>query len=281
MTQGLVDLHVHSTASDGTLTPSEVVALAKTNGLSAIALTDHDTIDGVSEAINAGKKYNIEVIPGIEFSTFYGNREIHMVGLFIDPNNFELTNRLNELVTTRNNRNELMALNLQKEGIDISLSKLTNMFPNAIITRAHFARYMYEMGYIKEIRVAFDKYIGDGRPCYVKREKVSAKEVIDLIKGAGGIPILAHPLLYGFKQDELNECVASLKRIGLVGIEALYSKNKGLDESKVIKIAKENDLLISGGSDFHGANKPKLNLGNGYGNLSIPYEVLEKLKSAL
>lgn len=281
MNQKLVDLHVHSTASDGTLTPSEVVALAKQANLSAIALTDHDTIDGISEAIEASHKYDLELIPGIEFSTFYGKREIHMVGLFIDPNNYELNNKLNELVATRNMRNEQMALNLRNNGIDVTLDALNDMFPNAIITRAHFARYMYEKGYIKDIRVAFDKYIGDGRPCYVQREKISAKEVIDLIKGAGGLPILAHPLLYGFKGTELNECVTSLKKAGLVGIEVLYSKNKGLDESKVRQIAKDNSLLISGGSDFHGANKPNLNIGNGYGNLAIPYEVLENLKSAL
>lgn len=281
MDKKYIDLHVHSTASDGTLTPTEVVKLAASEGLSAIALTDHDTIDGIKEAMSVAGEYGIELIPGIEFSTAYEKREVHMLGLFIDPDNYALNEKLNELVATRDNRNEQMAANLRNAGIDITIPALTEMFPNAIITRAHFARYMYEKGYIKDIRLAFDKYIGDGRPCYVRREKISAKEVIDLIKNAGGIPILAHPLLYGFNERELKECVATLTRTGLVGIEAIYSKNKGLDESKVRAVAKANSLLISGGSDFHGANKPGLNIGTGYGHLAIPYEILAELKKAL
>ena len=281
MNKKYIDLHVHSTASDGTYTPGEVVKLAANKGLSAIALTDHDTIDGVKEAMQAANEYGIELIPGIEFSTAYEKREVHMLGLFIDPDNHSLNERLNELVATRDRRNEQMALNLRNAGIDITIPELVKMFPNAILTRAHFARYMYEKGYISDIRVAFDKYIGDGRPCYVRREKISAKEVIDLIKNAGGIPILAHPMLYGFNERELKECVASLTHSGLMGIEAIYSRNKGLDESKVRAVARENSLLISGGSDFHGANKPGLDIGTGYGHLAIPYEVLTELRKAL
>ena len=285
MDNRIVDLHVHSTESDGTFTPTEVIAEAKNAGLSAIALTDHDTATGIRKAMGAAKEAGIELIPGIELSTAYTfpgkkqEKEIHIVGLYINPDDPELLKMTAEFRECRDKRNEKMIAALQEEGFPITMEALLAANPDSVITRAHIARFLYEHGWIKSVSEAFDKYIGDGCRCYVGRFKVYPMEAVSLIKRTGGIAILAHPLLYHLGVEQLQLLIDDLKAVGLDGIEAIYSTYTTGEEQLVKRIAKENKLLISGGSDFHGENKPAIKLGTGRGHLYIPYSVLADIKA--
>lgn len=286
MDQRIIDLHVHSTESDGTLTPVELIAAAKEAGLSAIALTDHDTCSGIKKAAEAAENAGIELVPGIELSTAYTfpngtEKEIHVVGLFIDPDDPELLQQTAAFRDFRDKRNEKMVAALQKEGFPITMEALLAENPDCVITRANIARFLLNHGCIRTISEAFDKYIGDGCKCYVGRFKVTPMEAVSLIKNAGGIAILAHPLLYHLSSVYLQLLINEMKAAGLDGIEAIYSTYTTGEEQLIKKIARENGLLISGGSDFHGANKPAISLGKGRGSLYIPYSVLESVKAAL
>lgn len=269
-----IDLHVHSTASDGTLTPIELVDYAISIGQKAIAITDHDTVNGLKEAIEYSKDKDIKIIPGVELSTEYNNKDIHMLGLFIDYNNKAFINKLNHFNQLRMDRNNKMCELLSNLGFNISLDKMYEKFGDTIITRAHFARYLLDNNYISSMKEAFDKYLSDGCPCYVPKVKCSPYEAIEIIKNANGFPVLAHPLLYNYSLSELDSLVKSFKNSGLIGIEAIYSLNEGDDESNMIRLAQKYDLFITGGSDFHGSNKPDIDLGTGKGNLKIPYSLL-------
>ncbi|MCI8805956.1 MAG: PHP domain-containing protein [Clostridiales bacterium] len=273
-----VDLHTHTTFSDGTFTPEEIIDYAVKKNIKALAITDHDNFDGVSEAVFHGKKYNVEVINGIEMSTDFFNKEIHIVGLFIDIKNKQLNSELNGLKEKRKKRNCLAIEKLRKLNINITYNELEEISSNKIITRAHFAKILMRKGYINSVKECFDKYMGEGQAAYVKREVISPEETISLINNAGGIAILAHPLLYNLIDDELNEMILHLKSIGLKGIECIYSTHTEENTKYLIALAKKYNLKISGGSDFHGENRPNLDLGTGYGDLYVPYEVLENLK---
>ena len=289
----MVDLHVHSTRSDGTYTPAQLVDYAREKGLTAFALTDHDSVDGLEEAIGYAARLRQhstqmiapdtpvpEVIPGIELSSEYQGKDVHIVGLFIDYHNAHFQEYLRGFVASRDARNHKMCALLQKAGMDISYEKLQETFPNSVITRAHYAKYMLEHGYIKSMAEAFDRYVGDHCPYYVPREKVTPAQAVALILEAGGIPILAHPILYHMSDVRLDALVSELKETGLMGIEALYSTYHACDERQIRSLAKKYDLLISGGSDFHGDNKPGLDLGTGYGGLCVPEEVLVQIRRA-
>ena len=275
-----VDLHVHSCRSDGTLTPSELVDLALRKGLSAFALTDHDTTAGLDEAVRCAAGRDIEVIPGIEFSTEYKGRDIHILGLSIDWHSPAFEERIRAFVDSRIERNRTMCGNLAEAGIDITYEKLLAAFPDAVVTRAHYARYLLEHGYVKSLPEAFERYVGDHTPYYVPRQKVTPAQAVELILQAKGLPILAHPTLYHMGKDALQALVSLLKEAGLVGIEAVYSTYSAGEEREMRQLAARNGLLISGGSDFHGSNKPGLELATGYhGKLAIPYDIWERLKA--
>lgn len=279
-----VDLHVHSTRSDGTYSPTELVDYAAEKKLAAFALTDHDTVDGLEEAINYAAKLRRtgvaapEVIPGIEFSTEYQGSDIHIVGLFIDYHRQSFLKSLEEFVNSRDRRNHKMCRLLQEQGIDITYEALLDTFPDSVITRAHYARYLLDHGYIRSMKEAFDRYIGEHGSCYVPREKITPSQAIRITLEAGGVPILAHPLQYHMSKKELETLVAELKGAGLIGIEALYPTHTPADERHIRSLARKYGLLISGGSDFHGTNKPGLDLAVGYGKLFIPEDVLDMLK---
>ena len=272
-----IDLHTHSTASDGTLTPTELVQAAVDAGLAAFALTDHDTVDGITEAKKAAEG-KIELIPGVELSTNYNGTEVHMVGLFIDETNTALRKRLQEFRDNRDNRNQKMYQKLREEGFDISEELLRERFPDAVLTRAHVARFLMEHGYIRSIKDAFDTYIGDGCRCYVARDKILPEEAISLIHQAGGVAVLAHPILYHMGQDALCGLISCCKKAGLDGIEAVYSTYSTGDERLIRQLAARYSLKLSGGSDFHGSNKPDIKIGCGRGRLSVPYALLENLR---
>lgn len=279
MNHRIVDLHVHSTESDGTLTPEDLVAEAKKAGLAAFALTDHDTCQGVGKAMPCVASAGIELIPGIELSTDYHGKEVHIVGLYIDIENEQLLKKTAEYRKCRSERNALMVEALQKEGLSITMEELVAENPDCVITRANIARFLYEHGQIKSVREAFDRYIGDHCKCYVGRLKVASTDAVRLIKEAGGTAILAHPLLYGLSNTNLQKMIDELKPAGLDGLEAIYSTYTTGEEQQMKRLARENGLLISGGSDFHGSNKPDIALGRGRGHLYIPYSILEEIKA--
>ena len=273
-----IDLHVHSTKSDGSYTPIELVNYALDKGLSAFALTDHDTTDGITEALAAARGKNIEVIPGIEFSSEYEGRDIHIVGLYIDYESDYFKRRLVHFVNGRKIRNVEMCTRLTEHGMPVTYEELEAEFPDCVLTRAHYAKYLLKHGYVKSVREAFDRYIGDHGPCFVPRKKITPMRAVEIILKAGGFPILAHPCLYHMGKEQLDKLVASLKDIGLMGIEAIYSTHTPADERQIRALAKKYDLCISGGSDFHGTAKPGLDLGTGYGKLFVPEEVLTTIK---
>lgn len=275
----MIDLHVHSNASDGTLTPSELVALAKESGLTAFALTDHDSIDGIEEALRAGKELGMEVIPGVELSCNYNDEEIHVVGLYIDYKDAEFVEHLKNFQDLRDNRNIKMAERLCEEGFDITADALHEMFPDAVITRAHVAKYLVATGQVKELSIVFDKYIGNGCKCFVDRPKVHPADAVKMIHRIGGVAILAHPCLCKMDRKDVYAMIEELTVAGLDGIEAIYSCNMGSDEKDFSEIAIKHNLLISGGSDFHGSNKPYIKLGIGKGNMMVPEELLDQIKA--
>lgn len=279
-----IDLHVHSTASDGSLTPSELVNYAIAKDLCAFALTDHDTTAGIEEAMKEARRINktadktlIQVIPGIELSAEYEGKDIHILGLNIDYSNPDFLNQLEHFRKTRIARNDKMIERLNLNGFNITPELIKKRFKDAVITRAHYAILMVEGGYVKDKNVAFSKYLNPGCPCYVPRTKVSVTDAVDIILKAHGKPVLAHPLLYKLTTMELEHLVALLKSAGLQGIEAIYSSNKWEDESRMKQLAQKYDLFITGGTDFHGAAKPTLDLGVGYGNMRISAELLKNI----
>lgn len=274
----IVDLHVHSTKSDGSYTPSELVDYAIQKGLTAFALTDHDTTDGIGEARKAAKGKPIEVIPGIEFSSEYGGRDIHIVGLYIDYQSDYFKRRLTNFVNGRIIRNREMCRRLTEHGIPVAYEDLTAEFPDSVITRAHYAKYLLSHGYTRSLKEAFERYIGDNCPCFVPRKKITPMRAVEIILKAGGIPILAHPVLYHMSNARLDNLVCELKDVGLVGLEAVYSTYSSSEERDMRRLAAKYDLCISGGSDFHGNAKPGLDLATGYGKLFIPEEILIHLK---
>lgn len=286
----MIDLHVHSTCSDGSFTPKELVEYALTHNITAFALTDHDTVDGLDEAIGyadalSGKVCEknpegkaLTVIPGIELSTEYEGRDVHIVGLFIEYKSEPFQNHITEFIRSRHARNEQMCALLQQHGIPVSYEYLLREFPGSVITRAHYGRYLLEKGYVKSISEAFDRYVGDYACCFVPRKKVTPKDAVLLIRACGGIPVLAHPVLYHMSEKRLALLTAELADAGLLGIEALYPTYTPADTRKIQGLAKKYRLAVSGGSDFHGTNKPGLSFGTGYGKLYIPEDILENLK---
>ena len=282
-----IDLHTHTCKSDGSYTPTELVDYAIEKNLAAVAITDHDSIEGLDEAVAHAAALrerglpSVEMIPGIEFSTKYEKQDVHIVGLYISYEREAFQSALGSFVDSRVSRNRKMCENLQGAGIDITYEKLLAMYPDAVITRAHYASYLLEHGYVKSRQDAFARYLGDHTKYFVPREKVTPSQAVDLILKADGVPILAHPPLCHMGNDRLDTLVSSLKADGLMGIEVFYSTYSNQDVRDMQRLAAKYNLLVSGGSDFHGANKPGLDLGCGYGKLYIPEETLLKIKAAL
>ena len=260
--------------------PAELVNYAKKSGLIAIALTDHDTIDGIDEAVEEGKNINIEVLPGIEISVDF-EREMHILGYFKVENYVNIIHRLHFLRENREERNEKTVKRLNELGFHITMDEVKKRAEGNIIGRPHIARTMVEKGYIDSINDAFRTYLSYGKPAYFKKEKLTPSEGIERIIEAGGVPVLAHPVLLQFSMKELDNLLVQLASYGLKGIEAYYVENTNTFTSKIIELAEKHNLLITGGSDFHGTYKPDIKIGTGYGNLKIPYEILIRLKKLL
>lgn len=280
-----IDLHVHSTFSDGTNTPAELVKLALNAGLSAFALTDHDTTGGIAEAQKAladtGACERLRVIPGVEISAAYKDRDIHILGLLINPENPALSEALQIARNNRVRRNQTMLQRLCDAGYPMTEAALLQNSDAACIGRMHFANALVAHGYAKTTQDAFQRFIGPDCPYYVPRNYLTPESAISLIRDAGGLAILAHPLLYHLERPELEQLIRQLTEFGLSGLEAIYTSNSVEDEQYVRTLASRNSLLISGGSDYHGANKPHISIGSGRGNLHIPETILQALEQQI
>ncbi len=275
-----IDLHTHSLKSDGSMTPAEVVREAKKAGLAAIALSDHDTVDGLPEAIAEGEKIGVEVIPAIEFSV-QSKTETHILGYFIDYNNPDLKQMLREVVDLRIERNHVTTQRLNELGFDITLEEVRALAPNNFVGRAHFARVLMDKGYTESVKEGFDKYMSVGKYAYCEKQRLTAGDAVELIAKCGGISFLAHPHLTKLPDDELKAFLVELKGYGLCGLEGYYTDYTSEMQQKYQSMAKELGLMISGGTDFHAAMKPHISIGTGLGNMKIPYSVLKKMKEKI
>lgn len=273
-----VDLHVHSNASDGTLSPSEIVTLAVEKGLCAIALTDHDTIEGIPEALRAAKNQPLEIIPGIELSCVYLEEEIHILGLYVDLSDEKFRTETEQLKVIRIKRNEEIINRFQNDGIDITLDEVRAGNPDTVITRAHFARILLEKGYVKSMDQAFKKYLSYNGPYCPRKEKITPEHAIKILKDCKASPVLAHPYQYHLGDKKTEELVSYLKSLGLHGLEVYHSSNNQYESGKLKKLANKYELFPTGGSDFHGSNKPDIELGTGRGGLRISSLLLEDIK---
>ena len=277
----LIDLHVHSNASDGSLTPAEVADEAIAMGLKAIALTDHDTVDGVAEILEYTKNKDLEVVPGIELSCYYKNREIHILGFYGDYENPELQKELDSLKEAREGRNKKMIELMQADGLNVTMEKLLHGNPDSVITRAHFARVLVEEGICKTKDIAFKKYIGIGCKYYLPKPQVTCERAMGILNKYFKAIYLAHPLLYHFGYAQIEELLIYLKSLGLDGLEAYHSSNNSYESDKLRSMALKLDLGISGGSDFHGVVKPNIKMGIGRGGMRIPMRLLDNIKASI
>lgn len=271
-----IDLHTHSLFSDGSYTPEELISYAVKKGLFALALTDHDTVDGLDPAIESGKKMGIYVIPGIELSSDYHGKDIHILGYFIDYKNPDLLEKLSIFQDLRRNRNIKMVNLLKEGGYDISLKELYEIYgEKSVITRMHLAKALFDKGYVEDIPTAFATILSKDSPYYVPREGINPETAVSLIRENNGIAVLAHPTLYKLSDEDLRTLIISLKAMGLSGIETYYSTYTEEQTAKIKSLAKEFGLFSTGGSDFHGVSKPHIDLGTGKGNLKIPATILD------
>lgn len=265
-----VDLHIHTTSSDGCCTPAEIVGLARSVGLEAIAITDHDTLEGIVPAVSAGLSNAIEVIPGIELGSHYQGEEIHILGYLVEQNNRSFLEKLAFLRKTRVHRMERMVEKLQELGFPVSMDMVTDISGTGSVGRPHLAAVLVKIGVTGTILEAFDRYIGAGRPAYVPRYKMDPVEAVDLIKSAGGAPVLAHPGL-----NKSLDILGGLIKAGLAGIEVYHPSHSAEQTNYFKQTAGQYGLVATGGSDYHGPGHKE---GSRFGIVTVPYHVVEELK---
>jgi predicted metal-dependent phosphoesterase TrpH len=282
MPSSFVDLHCHSTASDGTLPPREVVRLAKQSNLSAMALTDHDTIAGIADASDEAQKLGIDFLPGIEISCHYPRPgTMHLLGYGIDPASSVLKNMTEKLIGGRDERNAKVIDALQQQGVAISMQDVLDAAGGEVIGRPHIAQVLLKKGYVSSIKQAFDKYLGQGGSAYFDKEQLTPRRAIEMIREARGIPVLAHPVqLRKENFAQLENAIKELVDFGLGGVEVIHSDHRDAMIAALEELAKRFKLLKTGGSDFHGSNKPNIQLGVA-GMRKIPREYFDDLVGAL
>lgn len=279
MTKKTIDLHTHSLCSDGAQTPADVVRTAREAGLSAIALSDHDNIDGVQEAMDAGKALGVEVIPAVELSA-QSDTELHILGYFIDIHNKRLQDTMKYALQVRDERQEETCRKLNEQGFSITMDELREeAHGNPVLCRAHFAQIMVRKGYAESVKDAFNRYLSVGCYAYSNRQALTGPEAVSVIREAGGIAVAAHLHLIKMPDEQLREYLKSLIPYGLDGVEGYYTDYTPDMQARYQAMAKELGLVISGGTDYHGANKPHISIGKGRGNLEIPYSVLDGLRA--
>lgn len=270
-----VDLHVHTAASDGSLSPAEVVRRAAERGLSAIAVTDHDTTAGLAEAVEAGERYGVEVVPGVELSVDHEGEGIHILGYFIDPLSPVLRELLGWVVAERDERNEAIAAAMRSDGVPVTVEALRARHPGAVIGRPHFAEALAERGLADNIRDAFGSFLSRGMKYYRARAYIPMDRAFSAIRAAGGRAVFAHPFQYRYSEHELVALTQKLVGRGLDGVECVYSHYTPEQVEYLKGLAGYYGLCVTGGSDFHGAGKPEIELGG----VAVPYELLEGLRA--
>ena len=275
-----VDLHTHSTASDGSETPSALVDKAVDLGLSAFALTDHDTLEGIEEARASAERAGIELIPGTELSLDHEGG-MHLVVLWLEPGSGPLQDRLAGLQFGREGRNAAIVGLLDGLGMPMSLDEVIEESGGGTVGRPHIAAVMMRKGYVESISEAFDLWLGAGKPAYAARPRLSPEEAIGLAHDSGGVPVLAHPHTLGINRShEMADLLIRLRSAGLIGLEALCAAYQRHEREGYTDLAHRFGLIASGGSDYHGTYKPYLELGTGYGDLAVPDGVLDELRAA-
>lgn len=277
-----IDLHSHSTASDGTLAPAEVARLAQRSGLSAWALTDHDTIGGVVEAGEESSRLGIDFIPGIEISAEFPHPgTMHILGYGIDPNSAVLKRLTETLIGARDDRNPRIIQKLNELGVKVSMKEWEQEAGGEVVGRPQLAAILMRKGYVSSIKQAFDKYLGQGSPAYFDKERLPPRRALEMIRESGGLPVLAHPIQLRSSNDaQLERIVKDLLDLGLAGIEVIHSDHSPELVAKYTKLADRFGLLKTGGSDFHGTNKKNIDLGNARGQ-HVPREFFDRLVEAV
>jgi 3',5'-nucleoside bisphosphate phosphatase len=276
----MIDLHVHTNMSDGSLSPAEVVRRSAEKGLQAIAITDHDTVAGIAEARAEGLRAGVEVISGVEMSVQWNPGIVHILGFFIRPDDAELVESLAYLGRGRQDRIPKILSKLSDCGVHISVEEVSRESGEGVPGRPHVANVMVRKGFVSGVQEAFDLYLGKGAPAYVKKTKILPGEAIRVIKKAGGLPVLAHP--YSLDEQDgghLEAIIQSLARQGLEGIEVYYPKHTAEQTKAFLDLALEFDLAVTGGTDFHGANRPEVELGVFPGRGPLPYSILQDIKA--
>lgn len=275
----MLDLHCHSLFSDGSDSPEELVRMGVDAGLAALALTDHDTLDGLPRFLGLQSQVKLRLIPGIELSCRFLGRSLHVLGLFLDPQDATLRKRLVDLRQRREDRNLRMVGKLQSMGVSITWELVQAQAPTALVARPHFAKALVACGAASSPPDAFQRYVGDHAPGYVEREELEPSEAIRWIWEAGGIPLVAHPGRFG-RGFIWNEAMPKLQEQGMAGFEAFYGDYSPSEQIYFNALAARLGMARSGGSDYHGANKPGLKLGTGWGGLRVPAELLAELEIA-
>jgi len=278
-----IDLHIHTTASDGTFTPEQVISHAHQLKLKAIAITDHDTVAGSKEALRSGIPPSLGFLTGVEISStpppFYpGSGSFHLLGYSIRLDDPKLNRTLAKLQQARKNRNPAIINRLNELGISITLDEVRKEAGEGQLGRPHIAQLLVKKRVVASIDAAFDQFLGTGKPAYVDKQRVECFKAIEIILDAGGVPVLAHPGLLDYKnENQLDELIGKLKKAGIQGVEVYYSGHTPDQTLLYAELAKRHDLLMTGGSDFHGAIQPEIEMGSGQGDLIVPFELFEKL----
>jgi len=281
MAMGYIDLHLHTTASDGVMSPSEIVRYAKAKGLQAIAITDHDTIEGLEEGLSEGKRIGFEVIPGIEISAAHSPGSMHLLGFFLDIYHPLLKERLGYLQKARAERNPKIAEKLNQLGIDLTYEEVLKVSGGGQVGRPHFAQVLLDKGYVRSFQEAFDRFLKKGAPGYVDKLRFTAKEALHFIVEAQGIAVLAHPKTLGMNRySELENLLLQLVEEGLQGLEVYYPEHSASEVAQYKTLAERYGLLMTGGTDYHGIEKNGLDIGVGRGTMKLPYSIVEDLKAA-
>lgn len=274
-----IDLHVHTTASDGDMTPRECVAAAARVGLAAIAITDHDTMAGNDEAAAAGQRLGVEVVPGVEISCSHDRVTVHLLGYYPEPENPRLASVLAELRSRREERNPRIVARLAELGCAVDYREVVAVAGGGVVGRPHIAAVMVRRGYVRSLDEAFDRYLARGAAAYVERVKPTVSGALAALRAARAIPVLAHPGILGAGDfGDVERLVRELAAMGLRGLEAYYNAHDAALTSKLLALAAREGLVVAGGTDFHGSRKPDIALGRGLGNMAVPYEILEGLK---
>ena len=280
MLMGYVDLHLHTTASDGVLSPSGVVRYAKAKGLQAIAITDHDTIEGCEEGLSEGERIGFEVIPGIEISAEYSPGSMHILGFFLDIHHPLLNERLEYLQKARAERNPKMVARLNQLGIEVTYEEVLKASGGGQVGRPHFANVLLEKKVVRSFQEAFDRFLKKGAPAYVDKFRFTSKEALHFINEAGGVAVLAHPNTLGVNgYSELEKLIVRLADEGLKGIEVYYPEHSAVEVAQYKTLADRYSLVSTGGTDYHGIEKNELDIGVGRGEMKLPYSIVEKIKA--